>query len=176
MTPIVPAWTYYGWNGSAMQTATGPVQPSVNGTNTLRYWSVDQLLDHANEETKSLAFRMDTWPDVRPTPEAPAAMEVTATLVTDSQINIEWTPPPAAASGVDHYEVRTDSRPYGHGLKVVHGEWPRANHEVSVQGLRHQRRRHVLRTDADPDRRDLSTTAAVSSAIGARRSPRAATT
>jgi predicted CXXCH cytochrome family protein len=110
-TPNVPAWTYYAWNGASLATVTGPIQPSVNGTNTLRYWSVDQALDHANEETKSLAFRMDTWPDVRPTPEAPAAMEVTATLVTDSQINIEWTPPPAAASGVDHYEVRTDTGP-----------------------------------------------------------------
>ncbi len=103
--PTVSAWTYYGWNGSAMSTATGPVQPQSNGNVTLSYWSVDQAHQHSQEATNSLTLKMDTLEDVRNNPDATASILATQTLVTDSEIDLAWTPAIDPYSGLNHYEV-----------------------------------------------------------------------
>jgi predicted CXXCH cytochrome family protein len=108
VAPTIPSWTYYGWDGSAMTTATGPIEPPSNGTHVLSYWSVDQAGEHAREATQQITLRQDALPDIRLTPDASPTIEATTTFVTDTQINLAWSPAPASASGLDHYEVWDD--------------------------------------------------------------------
>jgi predicted CXXCH cytochrome family protein len=106
--PAIPAWTYYCWDGSPMATATGPVQPPSNGTHVLSYWSVDQAGQHAKEATQQITLHQDALPDVRLSPNASPTIEATTSLVTDTEINLVWSPAPASSSGLDHYEVWDD--------------------------------------------------------------------
>lgn len=65
-SPAVPAYTYYSWNGSALTTYAGPLQPPADGSHTLSYWSVDQAHQRADEATQQATVKVDTLPDVRP--------------------------------------------------------------------------------------------------------------
>ena len=92
VAPVLPAWTFYSWDGSALSTATGPITVPSNGTHTLSYWSVDQANQHAHEATQQVTFKMDASPNVRGAANAPVSIVATDSLVTDSTVNLVWSP------------------------------------------------------------------------------------
>lgn len=111
VAPEVPALTYYSWDGAASALASGSIEPPSSGTHTLSFWSVDVAGERAQEATRELTLRIDTAPSVRVAagqPPAPASISATSGLVTDSAVNLSWTPAGDPGSGFDHYEIWDD--------------------------------------------------------------------
>jgi predicted CXXCH cytochrome family protein len=104
----VAAVTYFGWDGSALTTYTGPVTAPSDGTHTLSYWSVDEAHQHAQESTRQVTLKIDTTPDVRLSgvePTGAAALDARAVSVAVRSVELTWTPAAEPYSGIDHYEV-----------------------------------------------------------------------
>jgi hypothetical protein len=117
LTPSVPAATYYRWGSNPQQTYSGPIQPPVQGTNVLTYWSRDAA--GLNEIPKSATFKVDTA-----SPSVPLGL--TAVPLSSAAVRLNWSASADDTSGIKEYEVRLAS---GQVLGKT------ATTSLSVQGL-----------------------------------------
>ncbi|NTU72344.1 MAG: hypothetical protein HGB10_11085 [Coriobacteriia bacterium] len=93
------ATTFYRLNGGAVATYTAPFVVSIEQTNTLQYWSVD---NRGNvETTKSVPVRVDTRPPTVPT-------SFSASAVTTTSVEMSWNPSTDTTSGLSYYRIFAD--------------------------------------------------------------------
>ena len=91
------ALSRYAVNGGATATYTGPiVVASPEGTNTVRYWSVDSVGNV--ESTQSASFKLDLSGPTTPT-------AVTHMTDSTSTVTLSWGPSTDALSGLHNYQI-----------------------------------------------------------------------
>jgi predicted CXXCH cytochrome family protein len=105
MPTTLPAYTYYWWDEDAPTLYAGALQPALPGTQTLSYYSVDQVDSENREATETITFKVDTE-----IPGAPTS--VNAWTLSTSSISVDWSRGSDSVSGVDHYDLYVNGAPY----------------------------------------------------------------
>ncbi len=93
------AYTRYRVNGGTVATYTAPFAVSAEQTNTLQYWSVDNV-GHG-ETTRTVLVKVDAG-----APTVPTALSASA--VTTTSVEMSWSGSTDSTSGMSYYRVYQD--------------------------------------------------------------------